>query len=234
MTSSGADHLVVFASDLATGVQWCEEQLGVTPAAGGEHPLMGTHNRLLNVSSAAHPRAYLEIIAIHTGSPKSIPESARRWFDMDDAFLQKQVSTDGPQLIAWAAAVSDVAAASAALQRRGLDCGLAIRASRPTPGGLLTWNITVRSDGQRLMQGCVPTLIEWGNVHPCDQLPASGVQLQRLELAHPKADALQQACAALGLGAIPVRSAHFAQLQACLTTPYGEINLHSPTPDHAR
>ena len=43
------DHLVVLAADLASGVAWCERTLGITPAAGGEHPLMGTHNRLLRL-----------------------------------------------------------------------------------------------------------------------------------------------------------------------------------------
>jgi hypothetical protein len=53
------DHLVVLATDLASGAAWCEHTLGVAPAAGGEHPLMGTHNRLLQLSGPAHPRAYL-------------------------------------------------------------------------------------------------------------------------------------------------------------------------------
>ncbi len=234
MTNACVDHLVVLATDLASGVRWCEEKLGVTPAAGGEHPLMGTHNVLLNVSSATHPRAYLEIIAIHTGAPRAIPESARRWFDMDDEALQRQVATHGPQLIAWAASVPDVAAASEALRQCGLDCGPAIRASRPTPTGMLSWSITVRSDGQRLMQGCVPTLIEWGEVHPCDRLPPSGVQLQSLKLEHPQTDDLREACAALGLDAIPVSRGPFAQLQACLAGPQGDIALCSTAPEQTR
>ena len=32
---------------------------------GGEHPLMGTHNRLLRIDSAEFPSAYLELIAIN-------------------------------------------------------------------------------------------------------------------------------------------------------------------------
>ena len=58
------DHLVIAAQSLDQGVQWCEATLGVTPRAGGEHPLMGTHNRLLRLSTPGYPRAYLEIIAI--------------------------------------------------------------------------------------------------------------------------------------------------------------------------
>jgi hypothetical protein len=39
------DHLVIVAKTLEQGVQWCEATLGVTPGAGGEHALYGTHNR---------------------------------------------------------------------------------------------------------------------------------------------------------------------------------------------
>lgn len=224
------DHLVVLAPDLQTGVQWCEQYLGVTPAVGGEHPLMGTHNRLLNVSSRQHPRAYLEIIAIHPGATKLIPESARRWFDMDDAALQRLVAAQGPHLVTWVASVPDVAAASAALGLRGLDCGDIVSAQRATAQGLLSWRITVRSDGQRQMQGCLPALIQWGDAHPCDHLPPSGVQLTSLELEHPQADVLQAACASIGLADVPVRCAPAPHLTARLSTPNREVVLRSPAP----
>lgn len=225
MNSAGVDHLVVFAADLSRGAEWCEAQLGVTPHTGGEHPLMGTHNLLLNVSSALHPRAYLEIIAIHAGAPKAIPASASRWFDMDSDALQTHVMAYGPHLIAWAAAVPDLTTVRAAWAGQGLDCGPAISASRPTPAGLLTWRISVRGDGQRLMQGCLPTLIEWGSVHPCDRLPASGVQLDSLTLVHPQASVVHAACAEIGLGHLPVHSAPTACLQARLITPRGNVAL---------
>ncbi len=226
--TAGIDHLVVLARDLAAGVDWCERTLGVTPAAGGEHPLMGTHNRLLNIAGPAHPRAYLEIIAINPEGTKSIADHDRRWFDMDDPALQQQVARHGPQLVHWVASVPDVAASLAALAALGVDRGRAITASRPTAQGLLQWQITVRPDGQRLWDGCLPTLIEWGTMHPCDHLPASGVQLQSLQLQHPDATALRAACDAAGLGAVVTPTEGPApQLQARLTTPRGALVLHS-------
>jgi hypothetical protein len=45
------DHLVIAAASLEEGVAWCEATLGVTPGPGGEHPLMGTHNRLLRIAT---------------------------------------------------------------------------------------------------------------------------------------------------------------------------------------
>ena len=225
------DHLIVLAADLPSGVQWCERTLGLTPTAGGEHPLMGTHNRIVSLASPAHPRAYLEVIAINKEAASIIPISARRWFDMDCAALQHQVAQHGPQLIHWVASVPDLAARCAALATQGLERGAIITASRPTPQGLLQWQITVRDDGQRLMDGCLPTLIQWGTAHPCDSLPTSGVQLQKLSLQHPQATTLQAACEAVGVAAsVAICSGPQPRLSAQLLTPRGQITLSSVAP----
>ncbi|MCI5070642.1 VOC family protein [Acidovorax sp.] len=225
------DHLVVLAADLASGVAWCERSFGITPTAGGEHPLMGTHNRIFNVSSPAHPRAYLEIIAINPGASSARPASARRWFDMDDATLQQQVAAHGPQLIHWVASVPDVAERCAALAALDIDRGPVLTANRPTPNGLLQWQITVREDGLRLMDGCLPTLIQWGAVHPCDSLPASGVQLQSLALQHPQAATLQAACDAIGVAScVGVAAGGVPRITAQLSTPRGPVAITSFTP----
>lgn len=225
------DHLVVLAADLTSGAAWCERTLGITPTAGGEHPLMGTHNRIVNISSPAHPRAYLEIIAINPGAASARPTGARRWFDMDDANLQAQVAAHGPQLIHWVASVPDVAERCAALSALHINRGPILTASRPTPNGLLQWQITVRDDGLRLMDGCLPTLIQWGPVHPCDSLPASGVQLEQLALQHPQAATLHAACTAVGVAAsVPVTPGTTPRLCAQLSTPQGPVTLSSFSP----
>lgn len=228
------DHLVVFAADLAGGVDWCQRTLGITPTAGGEHPLMGTHNRIFNISSPGHPRAYLEIIAINSVATSALPAGARRWFDMDDATLQQQVAQHGPQLIHWVASVPEVAASHAALAAQDIERGAIITASRPTPNGLLQWQITVREDGLRLMDGCLPTLIQWGATHPCDSLPASGVQLQQLTLQHPQAATLRAACEAIGVAShVAITAGDAPQLTAQLTTPRGPVTLSSFIPRKA-
>ena len=234
MTGAGhapcVDHLVVLAADLASGVAWCGRTLGVTPTAGGEHPLMGTHNRILGISSPAHPRAYLEVIAINPGATSARPAGLRRWFDMDDAALRQQVAQCGPQLVHWVASVPGVAERRAALAALDIDRGPALTASRPAPGGLLQWQITVRDDGLRLMDGCLPTLIQWGAAHPCDSLPASGVQLQQLSLRHPQSATLQAACAAIGVaGSVDIAAGDTPRLAARLITPLGPITLDSST-----
>ena len=115
------DHLVVMAGTLAEGAAWCEATLGVLPGAGGEHPLFGTHNRLLSVASDVFPLAYLEIIAINpeaAGARQTSAGGLKRWFDMDDEALRAQLRRHGPRLIHWVARVPDVQDAAA---RQGAD-----------------------------------------------------------------------------------------------------------------
>jgi hypothetical protein len=220
--TAALDHLVVAASTLDEGVAWCERTLGLTPGPGGQHPLMGTHNRLFSIANANFPLAYFEIIAIDPAAPAP---ARRRWFDLDDSALQARVHREGPQLVHWVARVDDAPAAVAALQGQGIARGEVLTATRPTPQGLLQWQITVRPDGQRLWDGLLPTLIQWGAVHPAAAMPDSGVALVSFELQHPQAELLAAALQSMGLPAA-VRTGP-AQLRARLQTPRGLLEICS-------
>lgn len=217
------DHLVVAAASLDEGAAWCEATLGVVPGPGGEHPLMGTHNRLLRIATVDYPRAYLEIIAVQPGRE---PQRARRWFDLDDEALRATLRRQGPRLVHFVANVPDVQQAAAALRSTGIDRGDVVRASRETARGLLEWQITLRPDGQRLYQGVWPTLIEWGAVHPAAAMAESGVTLQGLALRHPEAGALRAAQAVIGLQGVTLQEGP-ANLCAVLDTPRGRMRLES-------
>lgn len=222
---AGLDHLVLAARTLAEGVAWCEQTLGITPGPGGQHALMGTHNRLFAIGSAAFPRAYFEIIAID-------PEAASgrtRWFDLDDAALQAALAA-GPRLVHWVARTAGLDAAVAALAAQGLAAGPVFEAARATPQGELRWRIAVRNDGQRLFNGALPLPIEWGAAHPTDTLPESGVTLTALRLAAPDPAPLQRALQSLGLTGCDVAAAPATgpSLTATLHTPRGLVTLASP------
>ena len=227
------DHLVVVAKTLELGVQWCEATIGVTPGPGGEHALYGTHNRLFKIATPAHPLAYLEIIAINPDAVRVKNAPARRWFDMDDAGLQAAIAA-GPRLVHFVASTGDIRAARAALGALGIERGPVVQASRHSRRGLLEWQITVRDDGQRLFNGALPTLIQWGRpdaaeplrLHPRNSLPRSGVALQGITVTHPAAATLQAAYAAIGLAGIVVASGA-PDIVATLRTPKGVVTLHS-------
>ena len=235
------DHLVVVAQTLEQGVQWCEATLGITPGPGSEHAQFGTHNRLFKIATPANPLAYLEIIAINPGAKQAINTPAKvenkdvkkRWFDMDDAALQAAVAME-PRLVHFVANTDDIQAARAALKAQGIDRGPAVEASRHLRKGRLEWKITVRDDGQRLFDGALPSLIQWGKsgaaeplrLHPRNSLPRSGVTLQSMAVTHPTAAKLQAAYDAIGLTGVSLTEGP-ANITASLHTPKGLVTLHS-------
>jgi hypothetical protein len=227
------DHLVVVAQTLELGVQWCEATMGISPGPGGEHALYGTHNRLFKIATPANPLAYLEIIAINPDAVRAPDAPTRRWFDMDDAALQAAVAIE-PRLLHFVANTDDIQAARAALTALGIDRGRAVQASRHSRRGVLQWQITVRDDGQRLFNGALPSLIQWGKphaaeplrLHPRNSLPRSGVTLQSISVTHPSADKLQAAYAAIALTGIAVETGP-ANITATLHTPKGIVILNS-------
>lgn len=220
------DHLVIAAHALEEGVRWCEATFGVAPGPGGAHPQMGTHNRLMKIATAVSPRIYLEIIAIDPAARSTRPTGQQRWFDLDDAALQATLARDGPRLVHFVAEVQDIDAAVQALNQERLDRGHVIEASRDTVAGRLSWQITVRDDGQRLFYGALPTLIQWGPVHPSDSMTESGVTLRSLSLAHPRSMDLGTALRAIGLSGVSLVNGP-PDLHAVFDTPHGTVTLHS-------
>ena len=227
------DHLVVMSATLEAGVQWCEETLGITPGPGGEHEKYGTHNRLFKIASPQFPLAYFEIIAINPAAV--IPKRAQvtRWFDMDNPALQKAVAQQ-PRLVHFVSSTDDVKAARHLWRTQGIERGQIVHASRKSNKGTLNWQITVREDGDRLFNGTLPTLIQWGKpdatdplrLHPRNSLPRSGVTLHSLSVQHPSAAKLQTAYESVGLAGVTVEAGP-ANLVATLQTPKGRVQLES-------
>jgi hypothetical protein len=214
------DHLVIAAASLDQGVAWCEATLGVTPLPGGQHPLMGTHNRLLKLATPAYPDAYLEIIAIDPAAP---PPGRARWFGLGDPALQASLAEHGPRLIHCVARSTMLDMHRWGLITVGCKPGDPVSASRETPAGLLSWQILVRDDGALDGGGALPTLIQWQGPHPATRMPDSGVTLTGLTLngVPPRARDV------LRLRGVVVNPAGSPSLTATLNTPQGAVTLAS-------
>ena len=227
------DHLVVAARNLDEGVAWCEATLGITPNAGGEHENYGTHNRLFKIATPRYPMAYFEIIAINPAASAQKRNANKRWFDLDDAALQASMAKE-PALIHFVVNTTDVQLARNTWKAQGLDTGPVVHAHRRTGKGKLNWQITVRDDGQRLFDGTLPTLIQWGKpeaaepmrLHPRHSLPRSGVSLQTITVSHPSSEKLTKAFEAVHLKDIEVSNGE-ATISATLQTPKGLVVLQS-------
>jgi hypothetical protein len=170
------DHIAIAANSLAEGVAYAERILGVPIPPGGAHPLMGTHNHLLQLGG----ECYLEVIAIDPDAPQ--PERPR-WFALDDNSMRADLE-HSPRLVTWIARVAS------------LDHALHVfpDAARPALAvsrGSLSWRIGVREDGSLPYDGAFPTLIEWpGNKPPTDRMADHGCRLETLTIRHPGAERL--------------------------------------------
>jgi hypothetical protein len=191
------DHVAIAAASLAEGVAWVEAQLGVRMAPGGEHPAMGTHNRLLSLG----PSEYLEVIAVN---PQAVRPTYPRWFGLDDF-------AGGPRPVAWVLRTADLAA---------LRLPAAVGPPMALRRGDLAWRLTVPASGQGPFDGLYPALIEWADAHPAPRLPDLGLRLLRLEISHPEITAL---AASLPGRDARIGFAHGAPaLRLRLATPEGE------------
>ena len=93
---------MVAARTVEEGARWVEERLGAPTVAGGKHPLMGTHNRLLSLG----PERYPEIDAL---DPQAPAPRRSRWFDLDSPAMRERLES-GPALIHWVERTADIEA----------------------------------------------------------------------------------------------------------------------------
>lgn len=164
------DHVAIAAATVEEGVEWVRETLGVDIPQGGKHPLMGTHNHLMQLGNAA----FLEVIAI---DPDARPERVR-WFDLDRF-------SGPPRIQTWLARCP---AMGPALDAVPVDVGGAVDLTR----GDLSWQISVRDDGTLPYDGVFPSIIDWPEGQfPIPQMPDRGCALRKLTLEHPAAAELE-------------------------------------------
>ncbi|RLQ89372.1 VOC family protein [Notoacmeibacter ruber] len=162
------DHLAIAAADLASGVDFVRERLGVDIPAGGAHPKMSTHNHLMRLGETE----FLEVIAADPSTPA--PQQPR-WYAID------RNGDRPPRLATWILSTNDIEAACAVLPR---SIGAPMTVSR----GALTWQITVPDDGSMPFEGAFPTIIQWpdGKV-PGAAMADRGCRLSQLVVTHPLA-----------------------------------------------
>jgi hypothetical protein len=188
------DHLVIAARTLEEGESFIAGKLGIEMTGGGAHPLMRTHNRLLNLWGGA----YLEVIAVDPDA--AVIETPRpRLFALDDPAQRKRLEA-GPQLVHWVVRVNR----PKLLARWQAQYPERIPAVVPMTRGAYTWDLTVPVDGtfpawQGAGDGLLPSLIQWDTPqHPSASLPETGIALKSLTGFHPRAHLISEQLAWLG------------------------------------
>ncbi|WP_207004460.1 VOC family protein [Trinickia mobilis] len=214
------DHLVVAARTLDEGAQFVADTLGAELVPGGAHPLMRTHNRLLDLGGGA----YLEVIAIDpeaeaaagaasaSSSGAATPPRARL-FALDDPATHARLAR-GPYLAHWVVRVER----PKSLVRWQSQYPERIAPVVPMTRGGFAWSLSVPDDGafpsrQGAGDGIVPTLIQWDTpLYPAARLPETGLRLKSLTGCHPCADDVQAQLDWLGVS-------HLIRLEATAGEP---------------
>jgi catechol 2,3-dioxygenase-like lactoylglutathione lyase family enzyme len=167
------DHLAIFAPRLDQGVEWVREVLGVVPSAGGQHPHMGTHNRLLRLGDDM----FLEIIARDPGAER--PTKHQTWFELGDDAATSANWGQGLRLRGMIARTSGL---PHAISRAPDELGAPMRLTR----GEREWMFGVRADGKLPRGGTLPHLMDPGAHGPGGpRMPDQGCRLVHLVLETP-------------------------------------------------
>jgi hypothetical protein len=211
------DHIVIAAKSLDEGRAWAGETLGVAPVGGGRHEGLATHNALLRLDG----KRYLEIIAI---DPDATQPAFPRWFGLDTPEVHELIA-HRPRLVAW---VARCTGAADAIDKLALTPGYTASTIRPASRGDLRWRFSFTPDGQRIENGTLPHLIQWGStVHPCERLPESGLSFTALMLGMQEPEAGSEILSALCFcdDSVQLGQSTPSHLAAVLNSPRGVIVL---------
>ena len=207
--NSRIDHIVIGAADLISGTKILETKLNTKFSPGGEHKIMGTHNKLLKLQSDI----YLEVIA---NNPNADKLSRQRWFSLDGARTKEKIK-HSPRVLGWVLEVDNI---ENTVKKCGYNPGEILQISR----GELTWKITVPSNGGLADHGVLPTLIEWpSDQHPSKKLTNSKISLTKLSLFHPEPNKIKNIISNLIESDLIRVSEGSPKIELILTTQNGKV-----------
>jgi hypothetical protein len=210
------DHIVMAARTVAEGVEYFREISGIEIPAGGFHPMMGTHNHLMQIGN----NAFFEVIAVNPAA--EWPERPR-WYALDDPLMQNSLTT--PRLITWVVSTPNMARA---LQHVNYETGPALAVTR----GNLSWLLTIPGDGAMPNGGLLPSVIQWHDPgSPCSSMPDLGCRLRKISIYHPYPDWYRSCLSSIDaldlIELLPAKNNTQGYIEITLETPAGLIFLNS-------
>ena len=208
----GIDHFMYAGADMETLARGFAAMTGISTAAGGSHPDLGTRNHLL----ATDTPTYLELIAPDPAQATSSP--LRR-------ALQAMERPQLHRVIGLAPA-----AGFPALIERYREMGVAAQSmdlQRVTATGeVLKWKLLVTADPNPLGV-FAPMFIDWLDTpHPSTRLPASPCTILACEAGHPDKAGIEAFWRAIGFE-FPLVQADSPYMRVTLGTPRGPVALTS-------
>jgi len=200
------DHLILTASDLATGMDYVENILGVRPVYSGQHLGLGTHNALLSLGN----RMYFEVIA---PDPTQDIAAEKLWIDIPAGYP--------PRLSMWVAQASSLQMCGSIARIHQIPLGAVNSGTRTQADGTqIHWQAT--NPAVENFDGLIPFFIDWGDSpHPSEQLPSAG-SLEKIVATHPEAARMSGYWEAFGIP-YEVEEGEVAGLRAWIRTNGGEV-----------
>ena len=193
MTKPVLDHIAIGAERLEPALQALAQSLGVRIPLGGKHPIMSTHNAVMQSQFHGDPHApcYIEVIS---SDPDAPPPARPRWFSLDEEATKTRLAK-GPAPLCWVVRCEDIDAHLAGLpDDLRSEIGPVITMSR----GDLSWRLTVPETGGLGCGGLLPVLIEWQpGPHISLNQTNLGVSIRQIELTTPDAASLEHMLTAL-------------------------------------
>ena len=219
MLNTRLDHIVVGASSLESGADYVEQTLGVQVPDGGEHVMMGTHNKVMALGDGV----YLEVIAVN---PRMTPPDRPRWFGLDDPSVISSFA-QSPRLLTWAVNTSDLIALT---RQSNIIVGDIQQAER----GDLRWKVALTDDGRLGAAGFFPLCIQWlVDFHPSERMADLQCRLLDINIRHRRAPWLRNCLQSIGADPLVTVEACEDSEVSCLTatiqTPSGVRVLSSET-----
>ena len=217
MLNTRLDHIVVGALSLESGAEYVEQALGVPVPDGGEHVMMGTHNKVMTLGDGV----YLEIIAIN---PLMTPPERPRWFGLDDPSVISSLE-QSPRLLTWAINTSDLTRLT---EQSIITVGDIQQAER----GDLRWKVALTDDGRLSAAGFFPLCIQWlVGFHPSERMTDLRCRLLNINIRHRRAAWLRKCLENIGADQLvtvePCEDSEVSCLSATVQTPAGERILSS-------
>ncbi len=208
------DHIVMAARTVTEGVEYFREISGIEIPEGGFHPMMGTHNHLMQIGN----NTFFEIIAVDPAAESPVRP---RWYALDDSMMQNSLIT--PRLITWVVSTEKM---PQILKRVNYETGPGLVVTR----GNLNWLLTIPEDGAMPNGGLLPSIIQWRDPgSPYSLMPDLNCKLLKLSIYHPYPDwyryRLDSIDALHLIELVPVKNNTPGYIEITLETPTGPVVL---------
>lgn len=206
------DHFMIAANDLDRLSGEFTALTGVPVAAGGSHPDLGTHNKLIATTS----EVYLELIAPNPALEAR--SDLRDDIESMDAMRVHRIIALG-SLARFPAIVQ-------AYERAGVPAVVRPLSRRAASGEMLNWHLLMPASPNEF-GAFAPLFIDWGTAtHPSRSLPPAPCTLAACQAAHPDPERIHALWREIGFD-IPLAQGPRARIGITLETPKGRVELQS-------